>query len=248
MSCRETSDLLSAYVDGELDSAESAAVERHTHRCDLCLIEIENLRALAATIENSALRFEPSEHLKRNLQTTIQVANPLARESFLGWDWGIALASAVLLVALTWTFGTQWRKSSDERLLITEIVSSHVHSMMANHITDVSSSDSHTVKPWFSGRINYSPPTKDLTDQGFRLIGGRLDYVDNRPVAALVYRRSPHFINLFVWPSADSIHKEAEFTRQGYNLIHWTDSGMTYWLVSELSLAELKECARLLRQ
>jgi anti-sigma factor RsiW len=120
---------------------------------------------------------------------------------------------------------------------------------MANHITDVASSDSHTVKPWFGGKLDYSPPTKDLTEQGFRLIGGRLDYLDNRPVAALVYQRSQHFINLFVWPSNDtSTTQESPITRQGYNLIHWTNSGMTYWLVSELNLPELSECAQLLKE
>jgi anti-sigma factor RsiW len=142
----------------------------------------------------------------------------------------------------------QWLKPSQETLM-NEIVSSHVRSMMANHITDVASSDRHTVKPWFSGKLDYSPPVKDLTDQGFRLLGGRLDYVDSRPVAALVYQRSQHLINLFVWPSNNTVTKqEDQLTRQGYNLIHWTQSGMSYWLVSELNLAELGECARLLKE
>ena len=121
--------------------------------------------------------------------------------------------------------------------------------MMASHITDVGSSDSHTVKPWFGGKLDYSPPTKDLTEQGFRLIGGRLDYLSNRAVAALVYQRSQHFINLFVWPSnSTTIPQELQMSRQGYNLIHWTKDGMTYWLVSELNTTELNECARLLKQ
>jgi len=121
--------------------------------------------------------------------------------------------------------------------------------MMANHITDVASSDRHTVKPWFGGKLDYSPPVKDLTEQGFRLVGGRLDYLDSRPVAALVYQRSQHYINLFVWPSNKTGIKEGDqITRQGYNIIHWTQSGMSYWLVSELNLTELSECARLLKE
>ena len=133
--------------------------------------------------------------------------------------------------------------------MVNDIVSSHVRSTLANHITDVASSDSHTVKPWFAGKLDYSPPAKDLTEQGFRLVGGRLDYIDHRPIAALVYQRSQHFINLFVWPSNDTGGgQQDELTRQGYNLIHWTKSGMTYWLVSELNLTELRECARLLRE
>jgi anti-sigma factor RsiW len=121
--------------------------------------------------------------------------------------------------------------------------------MMANHITDVASSNSHTVKPWFGGKLDYSPPTKDFTEQGFRLVGGRLDYLENRPVAALVYQRSQHFINLFVWPPNETrARPEEQLTRQGYNIIHWTKSGMTYWLVSELNLTELNQCARLLQE
>jgi anti-sigma factor RsiW len=143
----------------------------------------------------------------------------------------------------------QLAKSSEETLLVNDIVANHVRSMMANHITDVASSDSHTVKPWFGGKLDYSPPTKDLSEQGFRLIGGRLDYLDHRSVGALVYQRNQHFINLFVWPSNSTLVKpEDQLTRQGYNLIHWTSSGMTYWLVSELNSTELNECARLLKE
>src|SRR5262249_16137670 len=155
----------------------------------------------------------------------------------------------VLVIALTWTATTRWTRSSEETLLVNDIVSSHVRSMMANHTTDVSSSDSHTVKPWFGGKLDYSPPAKDLTEQGFRLIGGRLDYLDSRPVAALVYQRRLHLINLFVWPSNKAAtREERQLARQGYNLIHWTQSGMTYWLVSDLNFAELSECARLLKE
>jgi len=119
---------------------------------------------------------------------------------------------------------------------------------MANHITDVFSSDSHTVKPWFAGKLDYSPPTRDLTEQGFRLIGGRLDYLDDRPVAALIYQRNRHVINLFVWPLTHAGQPDKQQALQGYNLIHWTQNGMTYWLVSDLNSAELNQCARLLKE
>jgi anti-sigma factor RsiW len=217
--------------------------------CTSCLADVENLHALSSAIENGSLRFKAPARLKRNVQRAIRDANPEARSSVLYWRWASVLASAVLIVALAWGVTRNWAKSSAETLLVNDIVSSHVRSMMANHVTDVSSSDSHTVKPWFSGKLDYSPPTKDLTEQGFRLIGGRLDYLDNRPVAALVYQRSQHFINLFVWPSnGRDITQQEQLARQGYNLIHWTRSGMTYWLISELNLTELNECARLLKE
>src|SRR5262249_57335870 len=133
--------------------------------------------------------------------------------------------------------------------LVKDVVVSKWGWMMARHITVVGSSDSHSVKPWFGGKLDFSPPAKDLTAQGFRLIGGRMDYLDGRPVAAVVYQRSQHFINLFVWPATNTeIKPEDQLARQGYNIIHWTRAGMTYWLVSELNLAELTECARLLKE
>ena len=249
MTCNDTRNLLNAYVDGELDSEGSISVESHVQGCSSCLRDMENLHVLASSIERGALRFKAPPHLKRNVQAAIRAANPVARSSFFGWRWAGALASAAVLVALTWAATTHWVRSSEETLLVNAIVDSHVRSMMANHITDVASSDSHTVKPWFGGKLDYSPPAKDLTEQGYRLIGGRLDYLDNRPVAALVYQRSQHFINLFVWPVKSSvIPQEGHLTRQGYNMIHWTQSGMTYWLVSELNPAELNECARLLKE
>jgi anti-sigma factor RsiW len=244
MTCRETKNLLNAYVDGELDSAGSLGVEKHVQGCASCLTDVENLHALASAIENGGLRFTAPQRLKTNVQAAIREADPARRRSIFSWRWASAVAAAVLIVFVS----MQWLRPSQE-MLVNEIVSSHVRSMMANHITDVASSDRHTVKPWFGGKLDYSPPVKDLTEQGFRLVGGRLDYVDSRPVAALVYQRSQHLINLFVWPSNNTVTKqEDQLTRQGYNLIHWTQSGMSYWLVSELNLAELGECARLLKE
>jgi anti-sigma factor RsiW len=249
MNCTETKNLMNAYVDGELDSAGSLSVESHVQRCASCLADVENLRALSSAIETGGLRFKAPTRLKRNVNAAIRAANPGSTRSFFDWRWITAFASAVVTIVVGLAAITQWTRSSEETLLVNDIVSSHVRSMMANHITDVASSDSHTVKPWFGGKLDYSPPAKDLTEQGFRLIGGRLDYLNNRPVAALVYQRSQHFINLFVWPSnSTSIPQEDQLTRQGYNLIHWTKAGMTYWLVSELNLTELNECARLLKE
>ena len=249
MTCNETKNLLNAYVDGGLDSAGSLSVESHIQRCTSCLTDMENLRSLSSAIQNGGLRFTAPPSLKRKVQAAIRAADPEVKRSFFNWRWAGALVSAVLVVVVGLVLNAQRQKSSEEALLVDNIVSSHVRSMMANHITDVASSDSHTVKPWFGGRLDYSPPAKDLTAKGFRLVGGRLDYLENRPVAAVVYQRSQHLINLFVWPAASTaIKPEDQLTRQGYHIIHWTQADMTYWLVSELNLTELSECARLLKE
>ena len=249
MTCRETKNLLNAYVDGELDSAGSIAVETHMRGCASCLADGENLHGLSTAIENASLRFKVPLRLNRDVRAAIRAANPEARSFVFYWRWASVLASAVLVIAVTWAGTAHWARSSEETLLLNAIVSSHIRSMMANHVTDVSSSDSYAVEPWFSGKLDYSPPAKDLTEQGFRFIGCRLDYLDNRPIAALVYQRSRQVINLFVWPSNSPAFSEPQqLARQGYNLIHWTRSGMTYWLISELNFTELNECARLLKE
>ena len=138
---------------------------------------------------------------------------------------------------------------SADAFLTQELVASHVRSqMLPSHRFDVASSDPHTVKPWFEGKLDFSPPVKDLAGQGFPLVGGRLDYLHNRPVAALVYQRRKHSINLFIWPSSPGDEAApTKATRQGFHMIRWTSSGMTFWAVSDLNEGELQEFVRLIQ-
>jgi anti-sigma factor RsiW len=155
------------------------------------------------------------------------------------------MAAAALVVLLLVPYFTG--PSSDE-LLTQEVVASHIRSLMANHLADVPSTDEHTVKPWFNGKVDFSPPVSDLAKDGFPLVGGRLDYLNSRPVAALVYQRDKHVINVFVWPSDKSAPSGAPInTQQGYHVIRWASAGVNFWVVSDLEASQLTKFADLLK-
>ena len=248
MSCQQTHELIHGYVDGELDLVKSIEIEQHLADCPTCTQTYQGMRSLQSVVRNEALRFQPPADFEKRLRTSLRREEKTERRpARLNWGWLLAgtLCGAVLIGLLS-LVGLFSRPSADD-LLAQEVVASHVRSLMANHLTDVPSTEQHTVKPWFDGKLDFSPTVKDLTSQGFTLTGGRLDYIGNRPVAAIVYMRRQHPINLFVWPStaAPSLSEKA-LERQGFNLIRWSSGGMTYWAVSDLNLAELQQFAQLL--
>jgi anti-sigma factor RsiW len=168
---------------------------------------------------------------------------------FTGW-WKFlkpalpALGVALLALLLIPTLGGP---SSRDRLA-QEVISCHVRSLMVGHRTDVASSDQHTVKPWFQGKLDFTPPVSDFAEQGFPLVGGRLDYLQGRPAAALVYQHREHIINLFVWPSENGSEAAPRTSvRQGFNLVHWTDHGMNFWAVSDLNRGDLGKFCQLIK-
>ena len=255
MNCQEIAALKHAYADRELDLVRATEIERHLSGCRACSQAYENIRALSSALKSSDLYFEAPAHLKKRIRASLGAENknaPTSQRSnaptLFWWQWlkwATPIAGTALITLLLAT--SFIRPSTDERLA-QEVTANHLRSLMANHLTDVVSSDQHTVKPWFAGKIDFSPPVKDLSAQGFPLVGGRLDYLQDRPVAALVYQRNQHKINLFIWPATRSANTaEKPAVRRGCNLIHWNESGMTFWAVSDLNPAELREFAKLLK-
>jgi anti-sigma factor RsiW len=248
VNCNDAQMLIPGYLDGELDLVSSLKIEEHLRTCTTCMRLYANQQVLRAALRTDKLYFQAPAGLQRRIQVSLRQASKTNAAPWrLPWRWfgvAAALACAVLLV---WGLARGWSTPTAEDRLAQEVLSSHVRSLMGDHLADVASTDQHTVKPWFDGKLDFSPPVEDLASQGFPLIGGRLDYLDNRPVAALVYQRQKHFINLFVWPTPQAARAPAIETLQGYNLVHWAQSGMTYWAVSDLNDSELQEFVRLLQ-
>jgi anti-sigma factor RsiW len=248
--CQEAHRLIHPYLDGELDLVRSVEIEAHLKDCQACAQAYNELRSLHSAVSDTALRFEPPAALRNRVRSAVRAESEVTtRSSRFSWRWMIPAASGAALVIVALSLIALLSRPSTSDLVAQEIVSSHVRSLMEKHLTDVPSSDQHTVKPWFDGRLDFSPPVKDLAAAGFSLVGGRLDYVGNRPVAALVYQHRQHYINVFVWPSTGASEASGRvLVRQGYNLINWSSSGMSYWAVSDLNLAELQQFVQLLQK
>jgi anti-sigma factor RsiW len=253
LDCRETRELIHGYVDGELDLVTSLEVERHLRDCPDCAHDLAGLQAVRAAIKGNATYFEAPPGLAGRLRSSVHGATRADRTPRLrlrSGDWLALAASLALMMAAGWGLGRILSGPTGDASLTRELVASHVRSqMLPSHRFDVASSDPHTVKPWFEGKLDFAPPAKDLTDEGFPLVGGRLDYLHDRPVAAIVYQRRKHTINLFVWPSspADDV-TPVSASRQGFHMLRWTSSGMTFWAVSDLNEEELQEFVRLIQR
>jgi anti-sigma factor RsiW len=250
LNCQETQTLIHGYVDGELDLMKSLEIEQHLQECPACAQAHASFQAVRAAIKNSSLYFQTPPGLAQRVQSSVRGASHADRTPHVRPRRLLAVAASLaLIMAAGWGLVRALPARSADAFLAQELVASHVRSqMLPSHRFDVASSDPHTVKPWFEGKLDFSPPVKDLADRGFPLVGGRLDYLHNRPVAALVYQRRKHSINLFIWPSAsgdDATPSKA--TRQGFHMIRWTSSSMTFWAVSDLNEGELQEFVRLIR-
>jgi anti-sigma factor (TIGR02949 family) len=247
MTCQEAKPLLDRYVDGELDASAVPELEQHLQSCSACAAALRNLQNLKKALKQDALHFKAPEELRQRIEAELHSpvpANPrpIAQRVAWHWSWLTTAMSGAFAVCLALLLMLAHNRPSGEQQLVQEIVSSHVRSLMPGHITDVASTDQHTVKPWFNGKLDFSPPVRDLAAEGFPLTGGRLDYVGGRSVAALVFQRDKHIINLFVWDEKEQDSKPTPAPpRQGYNLIHWSKGGMVFWVVSDLNQKELME-------
>lgn len=249
MECKSAQTLIDGYLDNELDLVRNMEMEDHLHGCIACSQTYRDQRAIRDALRSPGLYFRPPDELRQRVQRSLRQAAAVREPSRrTPWQW-IRIASplaaaAVIALMLVPIFPPP----SAVPITAQEVVSSHIRSLMADHLADVPSSDKHTVKPWFDGKLDFAPPVEDLASQGFPLVGGRLDYVNNRPVAALVYRRRKHYINLFVWPSDKTTPKQAApVTVQGYHVLHWERAGMVYWTVSDLEASELEKFVELLK-
>jgi anti-sigma factor RsiW len=239
MTCDEARILLHALIDGELDAGHAREVEEHIAGCAACAAELAAYRAMRKTIVGADLHYTAPPALRRRIEASLpQTQAPPSRRAVLR---GFAMGSAVSAIAASGLVAIVLRNDDAQRIE-SEIVSAHLRSLQAGHLTDVISTDQHTVKPWFNGKLDVAPPVVDLTAQGFTLIGGRLDYVDARAIGAIVYRRRAHVINLFVAQTASTEHRPARTeTIQGFNIRRWSDRGLNYWAVSDIAADELAE-------
>ena len=257
MKCDDSRIYLPAYLDDELDVAESLRVQKHLSECGDCRRTQDEQLALRSAMRDPALYAQPSVDFSKRMEAAVRrVAQEEARSQRAGWfesmwvgafRWVPAVA-ALLIVSVGAFLVMNGMRSSHQQLIASAVLAGHIRSLQPGHLIDVPSSDRHTVKPWFQGKLDFSPPVPDLSELGWKLVGGRLDYVDGRPVAVLIYQRRMHNINVFLWPNhgtADDAIREED--AQGYQILHWNGAETTYWVVSDLNNAELLELAHALR-
>ncbi len=242
MNCEEAAVLLQALIDDELDAGHAHEVELHIAGCVRCAAEVRRQREMHRALSSARLGYQAPPALRSRVEDALGLRRVLApdRRSLLqGFAMGSIFSAAVAASVVLFVV-----RDGQDQPNFGDVVSAHLRSLQADHLTDVQTSDQHVVRPWFNGRLDLAPPVVDLTAQGFTLIGGRLDYISGRPVAAIVYKRRAHTINLFRAPGAGSGRVAPRLTSvQGFNIRHWTDQDLDLLSVSDLNGEELREFA-----
>jgi anti-sigma factor RsiW len=259
MTCREVQKLLDAYLDGELDLVHNLEIERHLQDCVACQSIYQNYQTLRKDLKGGSLYYQLPGELPKKIRSSLRKAVPRPAtpgfhlESQSRRRLVISASVGFMVMVLLLSGGLVYLLNSTSRqtdLLSQEVLDSHIRSLLVDHLADVISTDQHTVKPWFDGKLDFSPVVVDLADKGYPLTGGRLDYLEQHPVAALVYQRGKHIINVFSWPEGNPNAREAVqvTTLQGYHLFHWIQSGWNYWVVSDLGETDLGTFVNLLQR
>ncbi len=246
MHCDRADTVLQCYYDDELDPLSAAAFERHLAQCSECVDALEVLKSLRSSINLAQLYARTPPSLRKKILASLRSPGPVpVIAAGKPWVW-LAVAAALLLFAYTgWVVAAVHRGDNYETVLAAELVDAHVRSLQPGHLTDVISSDQHTVKPWFNGKVDFSPPVRDFADRGFPLEGGRLDVIHGRTVAALVYGRRKHLVNVFIWPASDSNTSPRTGSRQGYHWLDWRKGGLELCLVSDVAPSDLDQLQRI---
>jgi anti-sigma factor RsiW len=254
VNCDDARLLMHGHLDGELDLADDLEVQRHIDECPRCASEYAALRAMRTRLKDEAFRFEAPAALKEKIRRALPESTPSRSNGYQSrrGSWvqrtvrfavPMAIGAMLALIIAPRTIAPAFNQR-----LANEVVDSHVRSLMATHLMDVASTDQHTVKPWFNGKLDFSPPVNDFVKDGFPLVGGRLDYIEGRPVAALVYQHGKHVINVFMWPTTGTATSAERIeTEHGYNVEQLTVAGMNCWVVSDLNQMELDKFAELIR-
>ena len=254
MTREEANRLLHAYIDGELDPAKTLELEAHLAENPSVRAACERLREMSAAIRDKADYHAAPAWLEARVRAAIPSAPENASTRWWRWlkpagslaaDWLRPAASFAAVALVTWVVALGTMRPSEDDRITQEVLASHVRATLSNRSYDVASSDQHTVKPWLSARLAFSPPVADLSASGFELVGGRLDYIGAQPVAVLVYKRRAHLIDVFVWP-VEAQKTEQPLARDGFNIERFARNGMGFWLVSDLNRNELDDFARLL--
>jgi anti-sigma factor RsiW len=251
MTCDEAKILLHALIDGELDAGHAREVEAHIAGCASCAAEASDYRKMREVITKADLRYTAPASLRQRIDAALPKATPApvsnvqplpSRRSLLR---GFAMGSAVSALAATLLVAIVVR-NDDQQMVEAEIVSAHLRSLQPGHLIDVVSTDQHTVKPWFEGKLDFAPTVIDFAPEGFPLLGGRVDFIAGKRAAALVYGRRKHLINVYEWPAGSGLvdTKPTGELRLGYSMLHWSHAGMVYWAVSDVSPADIQELAR----
>jgi mycothiol system anti-sigma-R factor len=247
VSCEHAATILHGYLDGELDAARASEFERHLESCPECLSALETQETLRTALQRAQLYDTAPVELRRKIRASLPAASPAGfslRWTHMRW---VALTAAALLVAFV-----GWRMipnfNYENQYQAAEMIDAHLRSLQSGHLTDVASTDQHTVKPWFDGKLDFAPPVQDFANEGFPLQGGRLDVLRGRAVAALVYGRRKHIVNVFVWPSSEPDVARREGSKLGYQWVEWRKGGMEFCAVSDTSATDLEQLQRLISQ